>query len=568
MIRGDFDQFTLKIQDNNSIEAILTIPGSKGRLEKGKVVDDEYLLQDINDGIYELSEGQLNGRTRAIQRVGRDLYRALFPDKIGEAFEQALNKLKSSKDRSLRMVIEIDPASFVSKWPLEFLYCPNADYWLAAEKPGFALSRRIIFTGEIPALEDAGTSDSSSLRVLIVVSKPSDLGGVITTRVLEGIAKLTQSKSPSDTGQESRQPLAKNIDVKVIGRLENYERVSGIDYLDQPASYRKIRELVGGELTGVAWKPHVLHFIGHGKAAQRREACLGLVDERTGGVDWCTADEMSKLFTADWQPRLVVLQACESAMPATESGFMSMAAHLFQRKIHAIVAMQFKIDNAIATTFAAAFYDALRRGEDVDEAVQYGRWKISNDFRWKDPYFGAPVLFAFSPEGIMQPVTKPYVVGRFSPQGPSPPEEVTREQRPIARTDQGRQALQHAMDWLEGAKFPINEDQAREWMRKASAALQDERPTETQVVSDALECLDGGDPAGARRMLQIAHRQLDRVAIVSAPIEVDSVAQRIRKDFERTFENIPDQLKSQVAPLPTTGISGPTTWKSESERQE
>jgi hypothetical protein len=566
MNRGDFDQFTLQIHDNNSIEAIVTIPGAGGRREKGKVVDDKYLIEDINDQIYELNEGQLNGRTRAIQSFGRNLYRALFPDKIGEAFEQALDRLKSSKDRSLRMVIEIDPASFVSKWPLEFLYCPNADYWLAAEKPGFALSRRIIFTGEIPALADAATSDSSPLRVLIVVSKPRGLGGVITTRVLEGISKLTQRKLASDTGPESKQPLARSIDVKVIGRLENYELVSGIHYLDQPASYRKIRELVGGELTGEAWKPHVLHFIGHGKAAQQREACLGLVDEKTDGVDWCSADEMSKLFTTNWQPRLVVLQACESAMPATESGFMSMAAHLFQRKILAIVAMQFKIDNAIATTFAAAFYDSLRQGEDVDEAVQRGRWKISTDFRWKDPYFGAPVLFAMSPEGIIQPVTKPYAVGRFSPQALSPPDEAAREQRPIARIDQGRQAVKRAMDWLEGTNLPVNEEAAKEQMKKASAALKGERPSETQVVSEALECLDGGDPDGARRMLQIACRQLERVAIVSPPSEVDSAYQPIRRDFVRVFENIPNELRSEVAPM--TAISGPTNLKSESERQE
>jgi hypothetical protein len=511
--------------------------GTTVRFEKGKVVKDKYLLEDISDGIFELNDGQLNGRTRAIRRVGRDLYRALFPDSIGEAFEQALEKLKRNtdrSDRSLRMVIEIDPASIVSKWPLEFLYCPDQDYFLASEKTKFALSRRIIFTGEIPPLEGFATADGPSLRVLIVVSKPKDLGGVITTKVLEGISQLPLSTS---TEQQSKQTAEKNIEVKVIGKLENYERISGIDYLDQKASYSKIRELVSGDSAGEIWKPHVLHFIGHGKA-QERETFLGLVDEYTDNVDWCSADEMSKLFTGGWQPRLVVLQACESAMPATESGFMSMAAQLFQRKIHAIVAMQFKIDNEIATTFSREFYDALRQGNDVDEAVQAGRWKISTKFRWKDPYFGAPVLFALTPEGIMQPVTKPITTSKFSPQIPSVPVE-TREHRPVSQTEQARKFIKRAMDWLPGPDLEGDEVQARELMNLAAAALKDERRSEYEAVSDALDC---PDPAATRRMLQNVYNRLDMMSVT--PAFEPSLNQPLRKDVDKAFDDLSDKTRS------------------------
>lgn len=529
MNRKAFHQFTLKIYENDAIEATLTGPDSKLiRRAKGNVVKDKYLLEDISDGIVDLNDGQLNGRTRAIRRVGRDLYRALFPDTIGEAFEQALTQVKNNVIRSLRMVIEIDPDSIVSKWPLEFLYYPDADYYLAAEKTGFTLSRRIIFTGDFAAPEDPGGSDGPSLRVLIVVSKPTDLSGVITTQVLEGISQLTQSNC---AGQES-----KNIEVKVIGKLENYEKIPGIDYLDQPACYSKIRELVSGDVTGEAWQPHVLHFIGHGKA-QERETFLGLVDEYSGKVDWCSADEMSKLFTGGWQPRLVVLQACESAMPATESGFMSMAAHLFQRKIHSIVAMQFKIDNKIATTFSRAFYDALRQGVDVDEAVQIGRWKISTKFRWKDPYFGAPVLFALSPEGIIQPITKPTATSRISPQIPSIPAEPP-EQRPLSQTEQARKYIRRAIEWLTGTEMQVDEVQAKELMNQAAAALKDERPSEYQLVLDALDC---PNTEAARRMLHNACRRLD---IVIAPSFEPSLNQPLRKDEEKVFDDLPDKTRT------------------------
>jgi hypothetical protein len=75
-------------------------------------------------------------------------------------------------------------------------------------------------------------------------------------------------------------------------------------------------------------------------------------------------------------PRLVVLNACESATSGGTDMFSGTAATLVRGGVSAVTAMQFEISDAAAIAFCRGFYAAIGRGRGVDEAVRSGRVSI------------------------------------------------------------------------------------------------------------------------------------------------------------------------------------------------
>lgn len=499
----EYDQFVLEIQSDNTIKATLDTLDNLKSFGTAKVVDDEYLRTDIRESINKLKLNQLDGQAEDIQRLGRDLYRAIFPNEVETLFESALKKVindRRYKNRSrwLRVVIDVHPKSEVFFWPLEFLYCGSLGYWLAKEKPMIALSRRITFGGK------SGTIDLNPqgppLRLLVIISKPKDeeLGGVITTKVLEEIGMLAEAKF----GDEDSEDI-KRMDVKVLGQVEGYEKkIKGIDYLDQPATFAKITELVN-DLGPKDELPHVLHFIGHGKLEQ--EGFLGLLNNG-GLVDWCRAEDISNLFK-DWYPRLILLQACEGAKKDPAPGLISLADQLIQRSIPAVVAMQLSITNNYATMFATGFYEALRDGKDVDEAVQNGRWKMWNADRGQKHHFGTPVLITYDPKGIIliQERERPGTPGRSRDKTSYHQSTAT----PVTGLELIRRAIEKALSWLGDDGHEVNKGQAEIWMKQAQKNLEQEQLFETlEFVHDATLLMNDLD--SARRSLENALRNLEK----------------------------------------------------------
>ncbi|MBN2116870.1 MAG: CHAT domain-containing protein [Anaerolineales bacterium] len=484
--KKDYDQFRLKINANDSIEtthfdtANQEYPGPEGQVD-----DSEYLRQDIRNRLEKLGEGTLEGDQ--IQFLGRDLYRAIFPGRVGEFFDQTLQNVLQERDRQgekkdrwLRVIIDVHPKSSVFAWPLEFLFCPRRELWLATERSFLALSRHLTLEGTLDLSRQA-----PPLRALVIISDPTDLRGVISAKVLEEIGQLANTPSG---GEE------KSMDVKVLGRVKNYQKETpGIDYLDQPAKYENITDLIKEN-----WRPHVLHFIGHGKFDQS-QGFLGLMkDEEGREVDWTSADDISQLFS-DWKPRLVLLQACQSAQSGTEPGFMSLADRIFKRNIPAVVAMQYSIANDYATIFAHGFYEALRDGKDVDAAVQIGRSKITAKARWAKRDFGAPVLFTYRPDAIMQPITSRIARTRPSLAADKPNPSLSTGQR-VARK------IENALKYLEDTGGEVDVDRARTWMDDVIDLKDDSLVKVKNIVSDARECLDMQEIDGAIKRLKQALR--------------------------------------------------------------
>jgi len=543
----DFDLFMLTVNADDTISAKLTTYDNDETVgPEARVDDSKYLRDDIDQDVKALRAGRLEGRQQDIQRLGRNLYRAIFPDTVGGFFEGALktvlkDRARGNKNRWLRVIIDVHPKSVVSlaSWPLEFLYCQAEDLLLATEKPYIALSRHITHPVDL-SLSRQGTR----LSMLVVISKPLELGGVMSTQVLVEIGKLACTDSVDESDDESNQ---KQMDVKVLGKVEGYEHIPGIHYLDQLAKYENIRELISE-----GWKPHVLHFIGHGMFEQ--EGFLGFEDDDRK-VSWCSAGDLTRMLT-EWKPRLVLLQACQSAASGTEPAFMSLADRLFRRNIPAVVAMQFEITNDYATKFATGFYEALRDGKDVDVAVQIGRWKIFNEVKGANRDFGAPVLFTYNPDSIIQPrkSASPSYGQRGIP--------TTEIQNKPATNDRMRHILEKALCRLGDKGEAVDEELAGSWLEQVLMFQYDQLSEIKSVVVDALDCLRyGGGVYGAMKMVQTALGRVHKLATVTTQLRPAS--QIMPGEQGKGFESKPDQWKSQQTPIQTEGIPRSSVWPEE-----
>lgn len=492
----EYDLFELEIQPDNSIKAVLTTFDNYKDYANGKVVDEEDLRNDISKSIESLANGDLDGQPEEIKRLGRNLYKAIFPGEVGTLFERTLQTVVNDRqgrflNHWLRIIIDVHLKSDALKWPLEFLYCQNQTCWLATDKPLITLSRRVL--GHMVDLNP----QPPPLRVLVVISKPEDLEGAITTRVLQEIGKLANTEFVSDNSKESH----KKMDVKVLGEVKDYERIPGIEYLDQLATY------VSLQMTNQTWQPHVLHFIGHGKF-EKTEGYLGLADI-DNKVDWLSADNFSHVFNF-WHPRLVLLQACESAVSGTEPAFISLADYLVKHSIPAVVAMQFTITNDNAILFATGFYEAIRDGKSIDQAVQNGRWQIScSQAHWAEHHFGTPVLFTYHPDAIIE--TQSYQssgirTGSLEPTNRKLP-------KTLNPSDYVSSLAERALGWL--GNESLNVQQATTYLKKAQKTLP-EKSSKARLVAEAIESLSvWGDIDTARDTLQNFLEQLSDTSTIT-----------------------------------------------------
>src|SRR6266480_3458611 len=261
------DEFLLEVQRDGKIKATWTTtsPGGGGKTQTaaGDVARGP-LQEHIEYFIKRVRSGRLDGDMEGFELLGQDLYALLFPDAVGRQFEEACRKANVRDGPLVRLWISVDPeCPRVPTWPLEYLRCPADGGFFLATDPRLTLARRLNFA------QQTMTSDREPppLKVLVVASRPSDLGGVMT-KVIADIATWARTRpviAPPAPARRSARAAATavpvpqpRIEVKVLGELEKFEQVEGVEYLDERASYAKLGEIVR------KWDPQVVHFIGHG----------------------------------------------------------------------------------------------------------------------------------------------------------------------------------------------------------------------------------------------------------------------------------------------------------------
>ncbi|NIH68023.1 CHAT domain-containing WD40 repeat protein [Modestobacter marinus] len=290
---------------------------------------------------------------RAAQDFGAELSDALLTGDVRLLFSRCRDKAREHK-QTLRVLI--DPVGpNVSRIPWEFAVDPDTrDDYLALR---VSVARAPHLMEPVPPLRV-----DPPLRVLGVMARPADL--------------------PPLEAEEERRDVS-----QALGRLSSsmveVEWLSGDRWGD-------LAEAVRSE----PW--HVLHFIGHGGFDEDAESGYLELSDDDGNAMPVLATDLGRLVADNPQLRLVVLNACESAVTGAAGFFSSTAAKLMREGVPAVVAMQYEISDPAALAFSSSFYEGIARGLPVDRAVTLARESVKMALRSLE--WATPVLFLASDE--------------------------------------------------------------------------------------------------------------------------------------------------------------------------
>jgi hypothetical protein len=153
------------------------------------------------------------------------------------------------------------------------------------------------------------------------------------------------------------------------------------------------------------FKPHILHFIGHGRATDAG----GVLDfdGRDGGDGWSWTTRAIAATLATWQPRLAFVNACRSGTRRSVEGTWQVADALLGAGVPAVLGILGDIRGDTAAEFTGALYGALAARRSLGVAVVEARRAAARlvDDRHRDPWL--PSLW-------LSTVSEPVLLPRYA----------------------------------------------------------------------------------------------------------------------------------------------------------
>ncbi|NQE37809.1 CHAT domain-containing protein [Microcoleus asticus] len=314
------------------------------------------------------NELQNPSQTRAIGEV---LFEILFDDRLLHDFVDFYHRVVQQEKQLLRVELDINEQGMpeIAALPWEFMCVPARAHlgtiWLGTVTDLVFSRRRSQW---IPATPIQLQKDEK-LRMALAISAPQDLSPVAYEPVQEALEKLAIE-------------LADRVELLPILKSANPETVDAV----------------------LAKKPHIFHFIGHGRLVNENNREIGqiaFVDPEFEEAMWVDADYFSELFNQH-RPGVVMLQACEGGMLSASQAFVGVASRVVQQNIPVVVAMQYEVTNSTACRFSRRFYQQLVQGDPVDIAAQYGRRAIAlGPTQYRNRDFATPVIFMRVRDGYL-----------------------------------------------------------------------------------------------------------------------------------------------------------------------
>ncbi|NJK66591.1 MAG: CHAT domain-containing protein [Microcoleus sp. SU_5_3] len=314
------------------------------------------------------NELQNPSQTRAIGEV---LFEILFDDRLLQDFVNFYHLVVQQNKQLLRVELDINEQGMpeIAALPWEFMCVPAREnlgtIWLGTVTDLVFSRRRSQW---IPAAPIQLQKDEK-LRIALVISAPQDLSPVAYEPVQEALEKLALE-------------LGDRVELLPILQSANPETVNAL----------------------LAKKPHIFHFIGHGRLVNqnnREIRQIAFVDPEFDEAMWVDADYFSELFNQH-RPGVVMLQACEGGTLSASHAFVGVASKVVQQNIPVVVAMQYEVTNSTACRFSRHFYQQLVQGDPVDIAAQYGRRAIAlGPTQYQKRDFATPVIFMRVQDGYL-----------------------------------------------------------------------------------------------------------------------------------------------------------------------
>ncbi|MDT0479744.1 CHAT domain-containing protein [Streptomyces doebereineriae] len=304
------------------------------------------------------------------QDLGDALFALLTPGAVGQLWTEAL-QVGGPAQPAMRMRIEI-AVEDLRRLPWELSRDRNR--WLFNHSKLLA-TRQHAGTGDEWQQDEDDSPDRfqkarplGPLRVLLVICDPAD-----------------------------HKALANSETARVGAALGMKPGRWHVQVLDGPTRGDLFKEVR-------TWQPHILHFIGHGMPAVKGIPAGMPFNWSTGHSSgerrwWLTSEDIMELLDK-WQPRLVVLNACQTATDRTDR--LGGLAHAFlEAEAEAVVSMQADIDSPACVRFAAELYKEMASGHAVDTAVYAGRRELREEHTNKN-YWALPALVTRGdPESVL-----------------------------------------------------------------------------------------------------------------------------------------------------------------------
>lgn len=251
-----------------------------------------------------------------------------------------------------RLLLDVEPAA-LRGLPWELMVRDGVPLANSASRP--------ICRGSLssPAL----AASEWPLRVLIV-----DGGEGVGENIVQAAEEITQIIQMINVSvDDEKGPHRADVDLLVLTRPA---RRQILEAFEDPADAERFQPHQG-------FKPHILHFIGHGDIAVGGQSFLQLYGEAGDApVDWF-ADDIRTDFLVTHRPRLVILNACKTA-GAAANGLWSVTDAFLQARVPAAIGLRANVSGEHARVFSGALYQALAQGKALDEAMTQARralWK-------------------------------------------------------------------------------------------------------------------------------------------------------------------------------------------------
>ncbi len=373
-----YKEFKILIEDEDS----LRIYRPNGISHQDKIPMDSLRKETIRIFSKWLADDRIKER-KELTVLGSHLYNGLFSSDISKQFKTEYDNIQKEPATILRLILEFEQgAKELAEMPWEYIYCPDEPH-----ERGFFLATRskLILARHVPLNVDLPNPVSRPLRILMIVSKPE------------------KDSDGTEMGPVNAEPVIKTIEDLKDRRKDDIKT----DTLFQPMK-RALTEKIKD------FKPHVLHFMGHGKYKNGAGYLALVSDEDTKKARWISDQDLADCFV-DYQPHLIFLHACEGAHTDSYAAFRGVALQLAYQKVPAVVAMQYEVTNKMANTFANKFYESLGKGNPIDAAVQEGRMELGmylEEQNFSSRAFGSPVVYLQTAQGIIIAQSK---------QAPTPP---------------------------------------------------------------------------------------------------------------------------------------------------
>ncbi|MBK6441079.1 MAG: CHAT domain-containing protein [Actinomycetales bacterium] len=319
---------------------------------------------------------------------GTQLYDTVFAGEVGTCFRRSLDEA-DEQGKGLRIKLRLTDVPSLADIPWEYLYAAGLGRFIVLSE-STPIVRYLDLPREVPPLTVA-----PPLRILLAVCSPTNLAQLDTDAE---VARVTAS-------------LRGLVDRKVVV----------VDPLPH-ATLAGLRQALNDD------DYHVLHFIGHGGFDPKAGDGVLAFEDADHLAHLVSGPDLGTLLHDVRTLRLAVLNACEGARQSPTDPFSGVAQCLVRQGLPAVVAMQFEITDAAATSLSAEFYEALADGLPIDAALAHARMGVfasDNDVEW-----GTPVLYLRARDGRIFDVANTSASPDLPQPEPLPPELTPTEPTP------------------------------------------------------------------------------------------------------------------------------------------